>query len=326
MKRVLPSNFRQGVSVALIVISGVAALAVFLLIVSLFWSPPVLPPEALKDTPPWVSQFLIPILLKRIRWILVVFGLLGLAFTSFVFVLALKFNRADKVSFWGIEFQVPDEITRLQRELEAQIEHNISLQENTRELQDLIEEQSPLLLNPDVLKYFDFLDKIVETAAFVIRPSARSVRASVWLYDQAQDEMRIIAGYRISHSTRRNLVLKLNGSGFAPFVLRSRAPQVQTPPTLGNTWVHDPDSVSATTSILGQPIKVGGKDDWQAILCFSTDRDLAKFPQYAFSIHHDAPTLRLFAAIVSFTLTLSRSIKDTHTNTLLIERLFQRYR
>jgi hypothetical protein len=295
-------------------------------VADLLWSPPTIPPDVLKDTPSWVSQVLIPVLLQRIRRIVVVFGLLGLAFTCFVFVLALKFNRADKVSLWGIEFQVPDEVARLQAELEAQLENNISLQENTRELQDLIEEQSLLLLNPDVTKYFDFLDKIVETAAFVIRPSARSVRASIWLYHQAQDEMRIIAGYRISHSTRRNLVLKLNAAGFAPFVLRARAPQVQTPPLLGTNWVHDPNSVSQTTSILGQPIKVGRKDDWQAILCFSTDRDLTKFPQYAFSIHNDAPTLRLFAALVSFTLTLSQSIRDTQTKTFLTERLFERYK
>ena len=233
------------------------------------------------------------------------------------------------LSAWFVEFQISEELTRTQTDLEAQVELVAGLQENIREIQDLIEQQSLVFVNPDVNKYFDYLDKIVETAAFVIRPQIRSVRASIWLYNKSIDKMRIVAGYRIRHSTLRRFEMKREDRGFAPHVIRSGGPEEKVGPSAGQDWQIDPESTTPTTSILGQPIKVGLDEAWEAVLCFSTDRDIGKFPEYRFSVNDDAATLRFFAGIISFVLSLSRDIQIAGSNGSpkmpLIQRIYERY-
>jgi len=241
-----------------------------------------------------------------------------------ILFVGVQFISADKVKIWGVEFQTSDELIRTRQELEGQVELVAGLQENVREIQDLIEQQSLVFLNPDVNKYFDYLDKIVETAAFVVRPQIRSVRASIWLYQKSVDQMRIVAGYRIRHSTFRTLVMKLNDQGFAPVVMRSQSPLEKLNPTPGQDWRLDPESTTVTTSILGQPIQVGSGNDWQAVLCFSTDRDITKFPRYAFSVKDDAATLKLFAGVTSFALTVAIPMLDPASKPLF-QRIFERY-
>lgn len=303
-----------------------AAAAVVAVIYALATLPPIPADSLPDDTRKWLLP-LLPIYQQYSKIFLIILGAVGFAFVCLVLFLAINFIRADRVKILGLELQISEELSRLQQELADTIEQVISLQENSRELQDLIEEQSLFLGAPDKEKCFDFLDKIVETAAFVIRPGTRSVRASIWLYNKQADRLRIVAGYRIAYSTRRKFALNVDGAGvgsqgFVAHVLRSNRPVAASVPNL-TPWVNDPDSTSSTTSIIGQPIEVGSTPAWNAVLCFSTDRDIAKFPRYAFAVKDDAATLRLFAGIVSSMLTLAQSYSVSHTS--LIELIFKRY-
>jgi hypothetical protein len=318
------------ITVALGLILAATVIVLVFFMVDLLRSP--VPPEALEGAPPWIAKWAIPFVQQRLRYLIPVVVLGGAVLICYLSVLAVKLNRADKVKFLWLEFEIPDELTQAKKELDEQNERVISLQENIRELADLVEGHSVLLLNPAKERFFDLLDQIIETAAFAIRPGERSVRSSIWLYNKSGDEMRIVAAYRISHATRRELVMSLHGTGrngFAPFVLRSRSPQVKSNPTSGQDWMDDNRSTSATTSILGQPISVGRSDDWQAVLCFSTDRDIGKFKE--FSVTDDAAILKLFSAFISIILTSALPLRVPISGpggtvpTPLIEIIFKRY-
>jgi len=85
-------------------------------------------------------------------------------------------------------------------------------------------------------------------------------------------------------------------------------------------WKTDESSDYETTSIIGQPIEVGTtKDDWQVILCFSTDRE-----DYKFGIEKDAAELNLFSNIISSILTIAQFSYDQSDKSML-EFAWERY-
>ena len=329
LTRFFPQRLWRNLIILLLALLVLASTAVVYLIIYELWT--FQPPhtDQVSGFPPWVEKIPLPILQRDLKFVLAVIFIVGLAFVCLVLFIAVNFIRADKVKIWGVEFQISEELTQAREELEAQIELVAGLQENVREIQDLVEQQSLLVLNPDVNGYFEYLDKIVETSAFVIRPQSRSVHASIWLYQKKIDQMRMVAGYRLGQRTLRNLVMTLGENGFAPFVLRSQRPQERVSPSVGQDWKLDSDNTTPTTSILGQPILVGADDDWQAVLCFSTDRDTGKFPEYRFSVDKDAATLRFFTGVISFVLTLARDIQaessDGAGQEPLIKLIYQRY-
>jgi hypothetical protein len=79
---------------------------------------------------------------------------------------------------------------------------------------------------------------------------------------------------------------------------------------------------------MGQGIQIGNDDNWQAVLCFSTDRDISRFPQYKFSLEADATTLNFFSDMISVALTLAKSInvpQSGGSTRPLIEIIYERY-
>src|SRR2546430_1489241 len=269
LTRIIPQRLLRAFIIILLTSGVIAAVAVLVGAIYILLHLPA----DLSGLPPWFTKGILP----NVKILVLVLGAVGFAFVCLILFFEVNFIRADKVKAWFVEFQISEELTRTQTDLEAQVELVAGLQENIREIQDLIEQQSLVFVNPDVNKYFDYLDKIVETAAFVIRPQIRSVRASIWLYNKSIDKMRIVAGYRIRHSTLRRFEMKREDRGFAPHVIRSGGPEEKVGPSAGQDWQIDPESTTPTTSILGQPIKVGLDEAWEAVLCFSTDRDIGKF-------------------------------------------------
>lgn len=324
LTRIIPPRYWRNFLIVLLVLLALSAIGMVVLVIQIVWTLEI-SPQQLTSLPPWAQQILVPILQKYSKTILVVISTVGFAFVCLVLFVGVSFLRSDKLKLWGIEFQISEELATALRELEVLSEREVGLKENFREIQDLIQQQSHLFLNQGVDEYFDYLDKIVETAAFIVRSHSRAVRAAIWLHRKSTDELRIVAGYRIPQQTFRQLVLKLDGEGFASHVLRSGGPQAKDNPTPGREWKPEPDNIMQTTSILGQPIEVGrDDDDWQAVLCFSTDRDIKRFPEYAFSVSADANTLLFFSGIISSALTLAIPLADAAGKPLL-EIIHERY-
>jgi hypothetical protein len=73
----------------------------------------------------------------------------------------------------------------------------------------------------------------------------------------------------------------------------------------------------------------GRSDDWQAVLCFSTDRDIGAFKE--FSVAEDAAILKLFSAFISIVLTSALPLRvpisgpGGTASIPLIEAIFKRY-
>src|SRR5438128_7374332 len=219
LTRFVPQRHWRNLLILLLILLVIASASIVYLIIRELLAFQPLRPDQLAGLPPWVEKLLVPILQRDLKIVVAVVFIVGIAFVCLILFLAINFIRADKVKIWGVEYQISEELTQARGELETQVELVAALQENVREIQDLVEQQSLLVLNPDVNQYFEYLDKIVETSAFVIRPRTRSVHASIWLYQKQIDEMRIVAGYRLGQRTLRNFVMKLAENGFASFVL-----------------------------------------------------------------------------------------------------------
>jgi hypothetical protein len=326
LTRIIPQRYFRNLLIVLLAALVIAAIAIVLGIAYILLTFHPVSSEQAAGLPPWVEKILLPIFQQYSKVVLSVICAVGFAFVCLVLFVGVNFIRADKVKLFGVEFQISEELSRVQRELEVQAELVAGLQENAREIQDLIEQQANVFRDSGVDKYYDFLDKMVETAAFVIRPQIRSVRAEIWLYRLSSDIMRIVAGYRVPQRTFRELVMKLDGPGFAPMVLRSGSPQTKENPEPGDEWTLDPKNTTRITSVMGQPIRIGSDAEWRAVLCFATDRNIAKFPNYKFSPAEDKDTLKLFSELISFALTLAIAIQiQDGSQKALIERIHERY-
>jgi hypothetical protein len=283
-------------------------------------------PIDLKALPPGLPEsikLLLPIYQKySTAWAIVV-SLVGVSLALFMFILATQVLRADRIKFFGAELSVTEEVRDLQHQLGEQTEQAAALAENLREIESLLERLNRLVISGSFEEYCECLDETAEVAAFIIRPIGRAVRVSIWLYCPPENLLRIVGSYRVSYPTLRNLTMPREGPGYAAFALRAAAP-VTTNNLAGPNWIHDRWSTRSTTSILAQPIEVGENGGWQAVLCFSTDRDIEKFPDYAFNVPRDGGVLRLFAVLVSTVLSLAEQVRDQEGQ-LVLTRIFGRY-
>jgi hypothetical protein len=258
----------------------------------------------------------VQVLRQQSRATICIAGVVGLVVVVLVELVAIRIVSADRIDAWGLKFEITDALKDAQadlrsatREIREKKDVIVSLAENVRELQKVQEHLSQFLIEPTSTseRLADLLDSVVQCAAFMIRPAQRAVRVSVWLYRSEAKEMRIVAAYRVSQRTRRHLVFRDDDAetGFAMEVLRSRRPIEKHEGFLSNDgWRRDPWSNHTTTSALGQPVQIGTDDEWQAVLCFSTDRNLNDYPSYAFSVQGDAAELSLLSHITSTVLTL----------------------
>jgi len=252
----------------------------------------------------------------------IVVGILALFSVIFFTIVILQVHRSQKVRLWGLEFERTNALQDAQRDISGLRGLVTGLQENLRELSALNVGLNQFVRNPTEKHLDALLDKVSHTAAFVIRPSGRSVRTSVWLYSLSKNEIRIISGYRISEDTKAKLRFKKRSNGFAPAVLRHGGPYLKDTDfsDKAKDWKTDESSDYETTSIIGQPIEVGTtKDDWQVILCFSTDRE-----DYKFGIEKDAAELNLFSNIISSILTIAQFSYDQSDKSML-EFAWERY-
>src|SRR5436305_1070112 len=206
LTRIIPQRFLRAFIIGLLAVIVIAAIAI---LVGAIYILLALPAD-LSGLPPWFTKGVLP----NVKILVLVLGAVGVAFVCLILFVGLQSISADKVKIWGVELQMSVELIRAREELEGQVELVAGLQENVREIQDLVEQQSLLVLNPDVNEYFEYLDKIVETSAFVIRAQTGSVHASIWLDPKKIDHMRVVAGYRLGQRTLRNFVMSLNVSGF----------------------------------------------------------------------------------------------------------------
>lgn len=280
--------------------------------------------------PSWVNEVALPLFRQYFTIALVVFTLVGFLLAVLIIIIGFNFLRADEFKVWLVEFKVSDKLKETQEQLEDEIKISVGLKENVSEIKELVDSQAILFLSPDVKKFIDYLDKIVTTSVQVFKSYGKdNVRISIWLGNETTKELRIIASHRISRETQKEFKLSLTGNGFVPFVLRTHSPQVKTSPNPNETnWMPCPSETYSTTSIFGQEVKIGNTPGWSAVICFSTDRDLARFPENAFSLEKDAAVVSFIASFVSFALTIANviQVKISETETQpLIERIYQRY-
>lgn len=146
LTRIIPQRFLRAFIIGLLAVIVIAAIAI---LVGAIYILLALPAD-LSELPPWFTKGVLP----NVKILVLVLGAVGVAFVCLILFVGVQFISADRVKIWGIEFQISEELTRAQTELEAQVELVAGLQENVREIQDLIEQQSLVFLNPDVNKYF----------------------------------------------------------------------------------------------------------------------------------------------------------------------------
>jgi len=302
-------------------------LALVALVIYLFCAISPVDPKTLPAETPDIVKWLLPVATGNWRVVLIFIGLMVIGVLAFVAMVGIKLLSADTLKAFGLEVNVSEERRQLEDDLAREVELNVALVENFGELQRVLERIASVFRRGDAGEFLELLDEIVELAGFIIRPTERTVRVSLWLLKKDEKKLRICSAYRVSLATRRGLVLEQAGKGFAAFVLREGAAQVLSSAALARHWVEDTTSHHQTTCILGQPVAIED-DGFSAVLCFSTDRELAKFPEYEFDVKRDAATLRLCEALLSTVLNIAMRVVVTETgkeNSKLLDRIWARY-
>lgn len=287
-----------------------------------------LPEADPNQVPPEMEPYkwILPLYRQYTKTVLVLASAAGFCVSMFIFLVCLQVLRSDTIKVFGIEAKISDELRSSQESAARERRLRAALAEDVREIQKLVERINLAVRFADEQNYLEALDEIAATASTMMRPEGRPVRVSVWLLNPGAREkhLRIVAAARVSAATRKNLDFDKDGDGFAAEVLRAGRTIAEQNPDVGRTWARDRWSTHSTTSIIGQPIEVGNPGGWQAVLCFSTDRDLTEHPQYRFSVNEDAAQLDLFALLISTVLSLAESVERENGDPLL-EYVWKRY-
>lgn len=253
--------------------------------------------------------------------VLLAVGLFFLALLAFVIVITDRVFLADKVSVLGFKFEISETLRDAEERASVSERMVSALGENISELQELDRQMNALVRDPSDARFFDVLDAVTQAASFTIRPTGRAVRVSLWLYNKTEDTLRIIAGYRVAAKTRETFEMKSSDRGFAAQVLRDQRMLIKNDNFVeaAGDWKDDKTDTHGTVSILGVPVPV---DDpgWDAVLCFSTDRQ-----QDAFSYEADRAEAEYFATIGSTLVALALSGVSEGQRSM-VEEFWVRYR
>ena len=226
------------------------------------------------------------------RWQIAVIGFAAVVIAVLIALLLLRYARiADKMKFgFGfLEFEVKDavrEATERAEDAEALVQKSArtlnTIYTMVHTLQMVGSSDEPVTFNA-------FLKQCAEeAAAHVDVRISGTVRASVWLADDAQAELRIVAGYRVTSPTMRSFKLSDKRPGFAWEVFKTARWSIKNAKDDPDAITRDPDSRYEIAWILGVPIWADeAKRTPVGVLCVSHD-------------HEEEPLAKTEATICSF--------------------------